>query len=95
MQLKWTRKALTQLKEAEEYIAEDNPQAAKIVVQRVADATLALLKNPELGRPGRIKETREWVVKRTPYLIAYSVDGDYLIILRVIHSKQRWPLKIS
>ncbi|NOX70799.1 MAG: type II toxin-antitoxin system RelE/ParE family toxin [Gammaproteobacteria bacterium] len=39
--------------------------------------------------------TYEWVVKRTPYLITYTVNDDQLIILRVIHGKQCWPETIT
>jgi plasmid stabilization system protein ParE len=44
-----------------------------------------------MGRTGRVKGTREWVVKQTPYLLAYAVENDTVQILRVIHSKQDWP----
>ncbi len=91
LKLKWTKRALEQLKTAHDYIAEENPVVAQAVAQRIWDATELLLTQPEIGRQGRITGTREWVIKKTPYLLAYVVEDDSVQILRVIHSKQRWP----
>lgn len=95
LKLKWTSRALSQFSDALHYIAENNPAAADAVAKRIAAATRLLLEQPRAGRPGRISGTYEWVVKRTPYLIAYTVNDDQLIILRVIHGKQRWPETIT
>jgi plasmid stabilization system protein ParE len=44
-----------------------------------------------LGRPGRVEGTRELVVPRTPYIIPYTVIGDRVMILSIIHSARQWP----
>lgn len=95
LKLTWTSRALSQFSEALNYIANDNPAAAKAIAERIAAATRLLQEQPRAGRPGRVAGTYEWVVKRTPYLIAYTVDDDQLIVLRVIHGKRRWPERIS
>lgn len=92
---RWTRRALRQFTEAQDYIALDNPAAAKAVAHRVLDAIDTLLSQPQLGRPGRVEGTREWPVNRTPYLLAYRVESDTLQILAVIHGKQLWPASLS
>ena len=91
LKLKWTKRALQQFRDAQEYIARDNPAAAGSVAGRIAQATRLLLTQPQMGRTGRVKGTREWVVMHTPYLLAYTVENDTVLILRVIHSKQDWP----
>ncbi len=91
MKLKWTRRALNQLKQAQEYIAQDNPLAAQQVAQQIADSAKLLLRQPQMGRMGRVSGTREWVVNHTPYLLIYRVADNELQVLSVIHSKQRWP----
>ena len=91
LKLKWTKRALQQLKDAQAYIARDNPAAARDVAALIAQATRLLLIQPQLGRTGRVKGTREWVVKQTPYLLAYTFENDTVQILCVIHSKQDWP----
>ncbi|MGH8504135.1 MAG: type II toxin-antitoxin system RelE/ParE family toxin [Gammaproteobacteria bacterium] len=91
MKLKWTRRALRQLVEAQDYIAQENPLAARQIAERIGRATRLLLLNPKLGRRGRVPKTREWVVSHTPYFLVYSVSGDVLQVLRVVHGKQHWP----
>lgn len=88
MQLKWTDKALGQFEDAIDYIAVENPQGAQAVAQRVADALELLLESPDVGHIGRIANTQEWVVRKTPYIIAYAVENDELWVLRLIPSKQ-------
>jgi len=91
LKLKWTRRALRQLAEAQDYIAKDNPTAARQIAERIAEAARLLLTQPEMGRPGRIAGTREWVVQRTQYFLVYRLYEDTLQILRVLHGKQDWP----
>lgn len=91
MKLKWTRRALDQLTEAQNYIARDNPGAARQVAERIAEATYLLLTQPRMGRRGRVSGTLEWIVRRTPCFLVYKLENDELIILRVIHGKQFWP----
>ena len=90
MKLRWTRPALSDLVEAQNYITRENPIAAPQVAQRVWDAALQLLTHPDLGRPGHVTGTREWVVAKTPYLIVYRHQEDSVEILRVWHAKQDW-----
>lgn len=90
LKLKWTKRALHQLKEAQDFIAKENPAAANDVAKKISQATRLLLTQPQIGRTGRVKGTREWVVKHTSYLLAYTIENDTLQILRVIHSKQDW-----
>jgi toxin ParE1/3/4 len=74
-----------------DYIAEENPAAPARVVQRILDAVNLLKKNPAMGRPGRVPNTRELVVAGTPYILPYRVRGDALEILRVFHTARKWP----
>lgn len=91
MRLVWTEPALYDLAAARAYVARDNSRAADRQIERVLAAVAGLLQFPEIGRPGRRAGTRELVVSRTPYIAAYRLRGDTIEILRVMHSKQRWP----
>ena len=62
MRVEWTKKALSNLDNAVEYIAADNPAAARKVAQKIWDTTQLLTKQPGLGRPGRVSGTRELVI---------------------------------
>lgn len=90
LKLRWTRPALADLVEAQNYIARDNPAAAEAVAQRVWDAAKRLCDNPKIGRQGHVQGTREWPVSQTPYLIVYRVKNDAVEILRVWHGRQNW-----
>jgi len=88
--LRWTRPALADLIEAQNYIARDNPSAAEAVAQRVWNAAETLRENPEMGRRGHVPGTREWPVNQTPYLIVYRLKNDAVEILRIWHGRRSW-----
>lgn len=92
MQIRWLRAALRNLDEEATYIAADDPQAARLVVERVLNAVEVLASQPALGRPGRVPGTRELVVGNTRYLVPYRVHGQVVEVLRVFHASRR-PLQ--
>lgn len=93
MQVKWLSKALQNLDDEADYIAQDDPAAAKLVVQRIFDFVNLLPHNPAMGNPGRIHGTRELVVPDTRYIIPYRVRPRLggIEILRVFHTSRRPP----
>jgi toxin ParE1/3/4 len=95
LKLRWTRPALADLVEAQNYIARDNPSAAQALAQRVWDAAKNLCDHPGMGRAGHVEGTREWVVSDTPYLIVYRVRDEAVEILRVWHGRRNWQANPS
>jgi len=93
MKIRWFRRALNQLGAAEDYVAEDNPDAARELVARIERAVARLADYPELGRTGRVEGTRELVVSRTPYIVAYRVRDDEVVVLAVQHAARQWPAR--
>ena len=91
MRLEWTLKALGDLREAGNFIAEDNPQAAEKIADRAREAVEYLLEHPNMGRPGRLPNTRELVISGTPFIVIYWVRRTALQILRVLHHSKKWP----
>lgn len=93
MQLRWLTKAIRNLNDEADYIAQDDPATAQRLVQHVHDAVNLLADNPALGHPGRIYGTRELVVPDTRYIIPYRVRPRLrrIEILRVFHSSRRLP----
>ena len=94
MEIIWRRGALRDLEEARRYIAQDNPVAADRVRGAIMTAVGRLADMPSLGRPGRVEHTRELVVAGTPYIVAYTVIRDEVMILAVIHGARRWPPRL-
>jgi toxin ParE1/3/4 len=91
MEIVWREVALNSLERARAYIAQDNPAAAARVHERILSAVRNLADIPNMGRPGRIEDTRELVVAGTPYIVAYTVLDNQVSIIAVQHSAQKWP----
>lgn len=91
MRVRWTRPALADLAEIHDYIAADNPAAAKQVIRRIRQDANILNEHPAIGRPGRVPGTRELVVGLLPYVIAYRSGTREVDIVAVIHTSRSWP----
>lgn len=89
--IRWTEHASVDLIGIARWIAADDPAAARRTTDAIFAAVARLDQNPKSGRPGRISETRELVVRRLPYLIVYRVEPRDVIVLRVLHGAMRWP----
>ena len=91
MRIEWLPNAARDRESQIAYIGERNPQAAIGMGDAIQAAVRNLVDHPRMGRPGRVKGTRELVVSGTPYVIAYRVEPDVTVILRLLHGAQRWP----
>ncbi|MDD1966814.1 type II toxin-antitoxin system RelE/ParE family toxin [Pseudomonas putida] len=89
MQVEWLEKALKNLEDESDYLALESPQAADDFSDAIFASVDRLAIFPALGRVGRVKNTREWVVPDWPYLIPYRVHNNRLQILGVFHTRQR------
>ncbi len=92
MQIRWLDRAEADIDELFEYLLDRDPRAARRVYDAVREQVALLADQPGLGRPGRIVGTRELIITRTPYIVAYTVDQhiDAVIVLRVLHGARRW-----
>lgn len=91
MKLLWTKLALRDLHAIRSYISADNPKAADDVLILIQKSIENLLSFQSLGRPGRVKNTRELVIVGTPYLVPYRIKKDQIEILAVLHGAHKWP----
>ncbi len=91
MEIIWRPSAVEDIEHARHSIAQFNPTAATRVFGAIRTTVRALAGSPESGRPGRVAGTREFLAPRTPYLIAYTVIDDQLVVLAVLHHAQQWP----
>jgi toxin ParE1/3/4 len=84
LQVRWTKRALSNLDGIVQFIAKDKPQAAHKLAQAIRARTEALQTTPNLGRevmPG----LRELVVHQH-YLITYRIKSGKVEILQVWHT---------
>ncbi len=91
MRVRWEEDALSDLVALRKYIAQDNPAAAHKVAERILTCVDLLATHPLAGEPGRIHNTREMVVSKTPYTIIYHATAELITILRVFHQARKWP----
>lgn len=92
----WLAEAYRDRVEQVDYIADDNPLAAADQDEEIERQVGILLQHPKMGRPGRIKGTRELVISSTPFVVVYRLVGAKRIeILRLLHGSQRWPPKVT
>jgi toxin ParE1/3/4 len=94
MRVTWGRRARRDLNELIAYIAEDSLQTAELVAARILKAAELLTAMPRSGRTGRVPGTRERVVSKTPYILAYKIDSSQVRILRVFHGARKWPASL-
>ncbi|MFZ1546157.1 MAG: type II toxin-antitoxin system RelE/ParE family toxin [Candidatus Nitrotoga sp.] len=91
MKLRYTQRAKLDLAEIHDYIAQENPQAARRVILLIRKAAETLPKNSQIGRVGRIAGTRELTVGRCPFMLAYRIESEEIQVLSVVHTTRLWP----
>ncbi|KRE13770.1 hypothetical protein ASE66_16415 [Bosea sp. Root483D1] len=91
MKLRWTKRALAEIDAIFAYVSTDSPTAAERLALLIETKVQSLLDHPNLGRPGRVDGTREFVVTGTPYILPYRVRNGRVEILAVLHASQQWP----
>jgi len=91
MKLRYTKRARLDLTEIHDHIARHNLQAARRVVTMIRRAVETLPPNPAIGRSGRVDGTRELVVGRYPFVVAYAISEDEIQVLAIVHTSRLWP----
>ena len=74
-----------------EYLLARTPSGAESVKTAVLEAIRLLEHSPFMGRPGRWENTRELVIDKFPYIVAYRINVDIVEILYIHHTRQTWP----
>ena len=89
MKLHFKRRALRHLEQIHDYVAKDNPVAAKRVIERIEDAIGRLSVLPMSGRQGVVEGTRLLAVPDVPYIVVHRVRAEAVEILAVLHTARR------
>ena len=85
MRLRWRLSAVNDLTEIRDFISENDPEAARAVVNRVLHSVERLASFPNSGRAGQVEGTRELVVPGLPYIVVYTCDDTDVSIIGVFH----------
>lgn len=91
MKILWTEPARMDLREIFLYISNDNPKAARVLLDTIKKRVALLKENPRLGRLGRVEGTYELVLAETRYIVPYRIKNQQIEILAIFHSSREWP----
>lgn len=87
----WTEPALSDLEAIADYIALDDPQAARGLVRRVFQHVGQLVEHPESGsRPPEMRQSRYRQIVETPCRVFYRYDGVRVLVLYVKRGEMRF-----
>jgi len=89
MQLKWTRKALSDLARLHDFLAPIDRQAATRIVQSLTAAPLRIIEHPRIGE--RLEEFTPREVRRIlvgKYEMRYELQESTIYILRLWHTRE-------
>jgi toxin ParE1/3/4 len=91
--LEWLPAAQRDFDDLVDYIATDHPMAAIAQGDEIETQVSMLADHPRMGRPGRVKGTRELVVVRSPFIVAYRVKGNPHLIYFLKYAKFLMAMK--
>jgi addiction module RelE/StbE family toxin len=86
--VKWTRRALSDLKDIYDYIKKDSPQYAKIQVEKIQKSILKVTNHPKIGRIlPEFPELNYREIISGNYRVIYRFDQDknLILVLLVVH----------
>ena len=94
MKIIWSPLAIDKTTEIAEYIAQDNPSAARKWAEALFDKVQLLKSSPKSGRV--VPETNRTFIRELiygNYRVIYRIEKKQISILTVRHSKQILPIE--
>jgi plasmid stabilization system protein ParE len=96
MRVRWSLEAQQRLREITAFIAKESPQAALKEATRLVERSMQLANPPLLGH--RMREYPDDDVREVlerPYRLIYRVEEEQIVIIAVMHYRQRLPKAVS
>lgn len=90
MRLEFSRTAQRHLREARDFIAKDNPDAADTLVALIVARAATLRQFPLAGR-ALGGDRRAFALPPTPYSLIYRILPARVVVLAVWHGARAWP----
>jgi toxin ParE1/3/4 len=91
MRIRWTLAAAADLEHIKDYLSEHYPHLAQSTVLELYETIRSLKASPQRGRMGREGGTRELVLTRLPYIVAYRIKEEDIEVLHIYHAAQWRP----
>jgi len=96
MKVHWTDRAKARLHSINDYLTEQNPQAAKKVTETILRRSAKLANPPEIGHKVKGYENTDLrEVLARPYRLIYRVKTDQVDIATVLHYRQLLPTDLD
>jgi len=87
--IRWSKRAFADFQSIHNFIAADNPEAARQQCVFIYESIDQLNKFPRSGKPD--KKTADYLlpIPRTPYVLTYRLQGKIVLLRRIRHGAQR------
>ena len=85
----WTTRAITNLEAELDYYGKINPALAKELSIIIKESVINIANLPGIGRPGKKIGSRELIINKYPYVLAYRVRNEILEVLAIIHQQRK------
>jgi toxin ParE1/3/4 len=90
MNVGFSRRAQRDLEEIFDYIASENPEAARRVHRAILDTINLVATRPYIGiRNARSRELRSRLVSRYPYRVHYLIRETEIFVVHIRHAARR------
>jgi len=91
MNVIWSAASVRHLQEVVDYLQGESSAGAISTRRRILDTVRRIGQMHYSGRIGRVDGTREAVVPRSPYIVAYQISAQAVEILGIWHGARQWP----
>jgi plasmid stabilization system protein ParE len=88
MNIRYSRRALSQLASVSEYLLERNRSAADNVTSSIRSTIARLREMPLLGKPTDEADVHVIIEPEYLYRVFYSVKGKQVFVIRILHGRQ-------
>ncbi|PKO62778.1 MAG: type II toxin-antitoxin system RelE/ParE family toxin [Betaproteobacteria bacterium HGW-Betaproteobacteria-18] len=73
------------------YVEEAGLRVANAIYERIKAQVGSLKMFPQRCRPGRVPDTKEYVLHRLPYIAVVQIGENTVSVLSVIHTARKYP----
>ena len=88
MNIRYSRRALSQLASVSEYLLERNRSAADNVTASIRSTIARLREMPLLGKPTDEADVHVIIEPEYLYRVFYRVEGQQVFVIRILHGRQ-------
>ena len=89
MNIRYSRRALSQLASVHEYLGGHNSAAADNVTASIRSTIVRLKEMPSLGKPTDEVDVHVIIEPEYLYRVFYSLVGHEVFVIRILHGRQK------